>query len=382
MTDAVCDVAIFGAGPAGAALAAALAPHVSVTLVERHAATAEPRIGESLPPQALQSLKRLGLDETLRNAVHLPYRGVRSIWAEPVVTVQDFLRLPFGPGLHLHRARFEAALVGAATARGVRLLRPTRLASIEREATGWRIALRTGAEPLTLSASLVVDATGRSAAIARRLGAFRTTADRLTAVHAHLTTPGIRQTGFTLLEAAPDGWWYAAPVPDGRTVVAFHTDADLAPLDRMRRGAFRAALSRTTLIAAALAGARVTDSAVRVSAANSTSLVAAAGERWLAVGDAAVAFDPLASQGLFNALTTALLARDAIVADRSGTRGAFANYAKRMREVVNVYRRQLAAHYGDHRRFTDQPFWARRLPPPAASSLQRLQHAPDRPRAT
>ncbi|XUJ33041.1 NAD(P)/FAD-dependent oxidoreductase [Bradyrhizobium japonicum] len=42
--------------------------------------------------------------------------------------------------------------------------------------------------------------------------------------------------------------------------------------------------------------------------ASACLLSEAAGEGWIAVGDAAMAFDPIASQGLFNALSSALVA--------------------------------------------------------------------------
>ena len=42
------------------------------------------------------------------------------------------------------------------------------------------------------------------------------------------------------------------------------------------------------------------------------------GEGWIAVGDAASAFDPIASQGLFNALSSALVVCGALISpDRS-----------------------------------------------------------------
>ena len=36
-----------------------------------------------------------------------------------------------------------------------------------------------------------------------------------------------RGSGLTVVEAVEDGWWYTAPLPDGRRVLAFFTDADL-----------------------------------------------------------------------------------------------------------------------------------------------------------
>ena len=51
--------------------------------------------------------------------------------------------------------------------------------------------------------------------------------------------------------------------------------------------------------------------------ASACLLSEAAGEGWIAVGDAAMAFDPIASQGLFNALSSTLVATGALLsADR------------------------------------------------------------------
>jgi flavin-dependent dehydrogenase len=46
---------------------------------------------------------------------------------------------------------------------------------------------------------------------------------------------------------------------------------------------------------------------VRVDA-SAARLSEAAGENWIAVGDAATSLDPISSQGLFNALSSALVA--------------------------------------------------------------------------
>src|SRR5262249_48910808 len=57
----------------------------------------------------------------------------------------------------------------------------------------------------------------------------------------------------TLVEAAPDGWWYAALVPSGERVVAYFTDADLA--DRaalLTPEGFLARLDRSRLVREAL----------------------------------------------------------------------------------------------------------------------------------
>ena len=52
---------------------------------------------------------------------------------------------------------------------------------------------------------------------------------------------------------------------------------------------------------------------VRAERASSALLSHAAGDGWIAVGDAAASFDPVTSQGLVNALSTALVAAGAIL---------------------------------------------------------------------
>jgi flavin-dependent dehydrogenase len=78
-------------------------------------------------------------------------------------------------------------------------------------------------------------------------------------------------------------------------------------------------------------------------AAHSSLISATAGPGWLAVGDAALACDPLPSQGLFNSLYSGLMAAGSLRRALAGDGGAFADYEQTMARVVDVYRAQLAA---------------------------------------
>ena len=62
------------------------------------------------------------------------------------------------------------------------------------------------------------------------------------------------------------------------------------------------------------AGAR-SDTAIRGVDASPCILSRAAGNGWIAVGDAAMSFDPIASQGLFNALSSALAAAGLLLSE-------------------------------------------------------------------
>ncbi len=99
-------------------------------------------------------------------------------------------------------------------------------------------------------------------------------------------------------------------------------------------------------------------------AAHSSLLVPAAGERWLAAGDASMTFDPLAAQGLLHALFTGLAA--AAVADDclSGSRDAVPRYRELMCGIEHAYRRHLDFYYASESRWAKAPFWQRRTEPP------------------
>src|SRR5207302_8692448 len=140
---------------------------------------------------------------------------------------RDFLFGVNGPGWHLDREKFEALLCEVARANGVDGRYRHRLAGCRRRGPVWELTARTPRGGELLEAEFVVDASGRASRLARALGARRTRYDRLVGITATLrpTGTGISDS-FTLVESAPGGWWYSAPVPGGSLPVAFMTDSD------------------------------------------------------------------------------------------------------------------------------------------------------------
>jgi len=163
--------------------------------------------------------------------------------------------------------------------------------------------------------------------------------------------------GRTVVEATPEGWWYAAPLPDGRLVVAHLSDADLAARHRTRaRDGWEAALRRTTDIDARVArrGGRIEDEP-RPVAADSSRLETVSGAGWWAIGDAAAAHDPLSSQGVMLALEAGTRVARAIAGREDG-----ADYAAWVRQAYAWYLAQWLGYYALERRWPTAPFWRRR----------------------
>lgn len=353
------DVLIIGAGPAGAAAALALAGRRRCLLIDRRVG-AGARVGENLPAAARRILADLGMLDTFLAQGHAPCHGQLSRWGGDQLVERDSLRDPHGGGWHLDRARFDALLRDGAVARGTKLRAPVELAGVEqRPDGGWNVKLA-GADPIT--ADILIEAGGRTAPLARLLGMRPQADDALACAWAHLPDNG-RHPGMTLIEAEEAGWWYSAPLPGHRRILAFHTDADLdaARAVRDRNGLLSRAAGMGLLSGLLPDGPLPDGLAGGFTAAHGATVPAVAGRGWFACGDASGCFDPLSSQGLFNALYTGLAAAQA--ADRSlagDPDGAVALHRRRLAEIRAAYRTHLAGFYGLERRWPQATFWMRR----------------------
>lgn len=367
MTARRVDVLVAGAGPAGAAMAARLAGHCDVAMAGSMSVFR--RIGESLPAACAVPLRDLGLWERFLAQGHQPAWSHASAWGDAEPVQRDALLDPQGHGWVLDRAKFDALLRDAAIRRGVKWFggKVVRAATHEpADGHPWRCELLAAdGTREELRSRLLVDASGRAARVARLAGADVRRADRLVCLHAWLA-PG-RGTaawpGAMLVEAASQGWWYSAQVPDGTTVLAFHTDADQPVVRECRTAAGLLALARaqTRLVRARCEGLDAPAGPVGIAPAQSQYCAEAAGSNWLAVGDAALAFDPLASQGLLNSLCTGLQGAEHVVAHLNGAEQALPAWARHVDGVRDAYSRNLAAYYAMERRWARESFWSRRL---------------------
>jgi len=355
------DVAVLGGGPAGAATAIALAGFGwRVTILERSHYQST-RIGETLPPEIKLPLVALGLWESFLadNPVESP--GIASAWGRPDLYDHDFIVNPHGPGWHVDRRRFDSMLARVADESGVEVLCGARRICLARASpTVWHVCAVLDGQRLERRATLLVDATGRSASPARRLAGHRLIYDRLAGLVAFV--PAAEQTGDrrTLVEAVECGWWYSAPLPDGRQVAAFMTDADLLPAGPIACAAFwRDQLQQSTYTRARI-GRGALAAGPRVVAACSSRSQFVAADACVAAGDAAAGFDPLSSQGVAWALESGLMAAAAIDDHFRGNQRALARYARQVEYEFGRYLALRADYYGRERRWPDSPFWRRR----------------------
>lgn len=360
------DALICGAGPAGCATALALrqagVEHVGLVdwPLERPWA-----VGESATPDVGPMLARLGLPGAMQ--AHAPYQANLSLWGDRR-QIDDFLHRGQGSGWHLDRDAFDTMLREAAVARGVRLMRPARIDHLAWQEAGWALRLSDGS---AWSARVLVDASGRRAELATRLGATRMRIDALVALGAIVPRPAAGGlAGLSLIEPVAFGWWYAAPLPDERAVVCLMTDRELAHQHGLRSSErFHQAWCETEELVRRLPPPA---SAPRIASfpAHSACLDRATGPGWIAVGDALMAFDPLTSSGISGALADGLAAADTLAAWLAGQPMAPSGraWAQRADTSWRRYLDQRRMHYAAERRWPGNPFWSARQTVPTLTS--------------
>jgi flavin-dependent dehydrogenase len=376
--DSAPRVAIAGGGPAGAVAALVLARRgVRAVVLEAHTAP-EQKVGETLPPSLAPLLRHLGLDRLLEQDGHLRSQGNRALWgsvdpAEPAKPAETaFLANPYGEGWHVDRRRFEARLAEAAAATGAEWRWGCRLESCTAavQSQGWHLEISGTSGTETLQVDFVADATGRPSILARRLGARRLRYDRLVGISALLESSTPAADTYTLVEAVPEGWWYSALLADGRLAVALLGDGDL--LDRRLLGPgsdpgiWGERLKETTVTREQVeAHGYKIGASLRVLPADSSRLDAITGDGWLALGDAAAAYDPLSSHGVASAMGSGFYGGNAIadllLGDEETTGLANAAYLDVMQKAYGSYLDLLREHYARERRWPETPFWRRRL---------------------
>lgn len=345
------DVIVIGGGPAGCAAAISLVKSGKKVALIDGGLEPEHKIGESLPPAVHPVLKHLGLLEVLKTGGHAISYGNLSAWGSSDLIATDFIRDPQGHGWLLNRGAFDRDLRNHAEVQGVIGLRGW-IRTPQRKADHWDVII--GRQ--TATADWIIDATGRGAIIARKIGAKRYTDDSLVALYAYITSLANDQIQQTLVESAADGWWYSALLPGAKRIVTFMTDNQRAKSLQKDSARWLKMVGHTNHVLKLVEGADwVTP--LHLTESCGTFLDQCYGDGWLAVGDAAMAFDPLASQGIFNALYSGMRGGEAVAEFLSGDCSALVGYQQRMQEIRGVYLQRRSYFYQQERRWVRRRFW-------------------------
>ena len=355
-------IVIVGGGPAGLAAAFWLQRRRHDVVVLERSDYTDVRIGEHVPPAAALRLAGLGTLSGLSVADHPTSSGVDAYWGADAPSHTDYFLQSGQHGINLSRPKFDADFARACEAVGARVLRSCSVMRAERRESRWEIDVSANGSISTLTASFVVDASGRAAGFARRRGARIHADDDLMALAAFGRARQTSCSTRSLIESAELGWWYHAPISSDQTLCVFFVDGDLLP--RMRRPLlfdwWRANLAKTKQVSTNFQTCEGSGR-LHIRSARSQRLEPLHGDDgWMAIGDAATAFDPLSSRGIMKGLTHGERAASAISSYLSGDDSALRQLSRETGDEYLEYLKTRKGYYHIETRWPDSFFWKRR----------------------
>jgi flavin-dependent dehydrogenase len=341
-----CDVLVVGGGPAGSTISALLADQGwNVHVLEKDA---HPRfhIGESLLPQSVPILRRLGVLPEVEKigivkygAEMVSYRHGRSQMFHFAKAFDESQPYAF----EVKRAEFDAILAKNAVAKGIHLhegikahrveFRPGRTSLIQAED-------REGSAR-TWEARFVVDASGRDTFLSGQLGGkHRSKKHGSAAVFGHfegVTRLTGMDEGNITAGWLDDGWCWLIPFKDGTMSVGVVCHPDYIKTRRTSLDQFLLdTLRQSPPIAKRMERAKPltpTYAAANFSYRRDNM----AGEGYLMVGDAFAFIDPVFSSGVHLALNSGIVGAEVVDAFLRGA----PDYAARQKHFEQRVRRGL-----------------------------------------
>jgi flavin-dependent dehydrogenase len=371
------DVAIVGGAFSGAATALVLKrrrPDARVLIIEK-TSEFDRKVGESTTEVSSCYMTRiLGLTHHLGHH-HLPKQGLR-LWCsrDPNQSFDDCVELGarYGArlaGFQVDRATLDTHLLEQAVRAGCELMRPAKVTSLQlHDGSEQVLTLDFQQQQRTIRARWIVDASGRAAMIARKLGHFRPNLDHpINAVWARFN--GVKEwDSYEWREKFPEmanacrtsrewatnhlmgyGWWcWIIPLRGGDVSAGVVYDSRIFDLPAGANLAQRLHnhLNSHPVGRAIFAEAQAIEGDVHAFSALPYWSEKVCGDGWAAVGDAAGFIDPLYSPGLdfcsFTSYFVANLLARSLAGENVGTLLEYYNT-----QYQATYRRWFEALYQD-----------------------------------
>lgn len=320
-----CDVIVIGGGPAGSTTAALVAEHGHRVLLLERARFPRFQIGESLMPGTYWSFKRLGILEKLKKSAFVRKYSVQFFGASGRGSAPFYFQRhdPHESSVtwQVLRSEFDRMMLDNAREKGACVRQGTAVQEVlfdGERAVGVRAKYGDGSLS-DLTARVIVDATGRSALISRKLG-IKTEEPTLkkASLFTHFESgsrdEGIDEGATLILHTrTKDAWFWYIPLADD--VVSVGVVGDIGYLLQKRAGTpqeiFEEELDRCPPMKYRLQRARQLFP-MKVTSDFSYRAHSVSGDGWVLVGDAYGFLDPVYSSGVFLALKSGEMAADAI----------------------------------------------------------------------
>ncbi|MEO1263020.1 MAG: tryptophan 7-halogenase [Bacteroidota bacterium] len=365
-------IVIIGGGPAG--LSTALKLHragYEISVLEASGYT-RPRAGEHLAAKGHLLLRDLGIPESIWLDQSIPCRVVQGAWGKSELGEEASIYNPYGEGYILSRPGFDWAVFEYCRSIGIDVRKNFHARILVRTSLGWKIS--DGKQDI--QADFVVDASGRNSKFYQTFKSDRTAEDELIGISMILepAVPAAPNGTSLLVESLSNGWWYSVQLPSGKLVATLMTDASTLSSSGEKQAAFWASnLAQSTHTRQRTIGFQH-DGKPFTQSAKTQSIERVAGPDWIAVGDAAISYDPLSSAGILKGLEMGQLAGTRLDEFSRGHATALAEYEGEVKAMYADYLLEKDRVYAREQRFMNHPFWYRRLLKP--TSIQQFSILP------
>jgi flavin-dependent dehydrogenase len=344
---AECDALVIGGGPGGSTAAAELAAMGHDVVIVEKARHPRFHIGESLLPANLPLFEQMGLaEEVSRIGVFKPgAEFVSDVYAKSnLFFFASASHLVASHAYHVKRADFDQLLFENCRRRGARAFEGMRVRDVS-WGGGGRAEVTAEDEhgaARTWRPRFVVDASGRDTVLASKLRLKDTNKRNNTAaIFAHFhgidRRPGEAE-GVITIHLAEAGWFWMIPLPDRLMSVGFVSGpARLKDRAGGVEALFWSAVKATPSVAARMQQASATGP---LTATGNYSYISrtTGDDRYILVGDAFTFLDPIFSSGVMIAMTTGMMAADAVhqvLADAGRGAKALRAYERKVRRATS-----------------------------------------------
>lgn len=338
------DVLVLGAGPAGA-LCAGLLARLGHSVLLLEGPRTKDRIVETIPESALDFLD---LKDTT-----VSVEASRTIWWGTDEPEREFFTDP-RQRIHIERSPLECLLLDYACVPGVRVL-------VNRHAPAFDLPSGTVQHDHGITkARFIVDATGRAGLLARQTRRFWDDRFSTIGVCAIVAGPFDAGLGETLVEAFDHGWGWSVPMATDRRYICLMLEAGAVRAGS--EAAFRQAFDSAVNLRRGSGDPRL-DGPVM---SRDTSLYQAeryAGSNWILIGDAGFFADPIASNGVENAIRSARAGAEAVHATLTNPAAAeseLVRFDAGERAVYEQFRMDAARRSEAAASFFGTGFWTAR----------------------
>ncbi|NHN25980.1 NAD(P)/FAD-dependent oxidoreductase [Flavobacterium jejuense] len=361
------DVVIVGAGVAGCATALAIKKvnkSLRVAIIERNKSIENPfKIGETLPPQTSKQFQNLNIWEAFLSCNFSSSYGTSSLWGSNELYTNEYIFSPYGYGWNLDRNRFDQFMMEQAKLKAVDFYFNTSCVSSELENSQWQLECESDFKKVFVTASFVVDASGKKAAFSTLQGIKKVKSDKQVGIYRFYDVKQdneVKVKEGIVVETNENGWWYSATLPNHKLVLGYMTDSDLANDLKIKSAANFDTLLQETKITRERTISFKTKTTPFLVAAQTQYLSTSVGEGWLAVGDAASSYDPISSLGIYKSLVMSQWASFAIIDSLKKVENGLKKYNHLIKQDFQLYEEKRLGYYQQEKRFSEAIFWKRR----------------------